>query len=198
MFNFYVHDLSESSTGECLQFVDDTTLYRHCEAKDITENAKLLEANISSLESWSKKSNLVFNTDKTKTILFSTRHMSQKHNLDNPEFYTIKSKDTIIKREVTSKVLGTKFHRSSSWKDKTATLITEGYSRLRTLKKIKRLTPFHARKMLAESLILSRINYGTVFYKNAPTYLIKCIQRLQNAAASYVLMRYSNENMSFL
>ena len=47
--------------------------------------------------------------------------------------------------------------------------------------------------MLAESIILSRINYGIVLYKNAPAYLIKCIQRLQNAAAGYVLTRYSNE-----
>ena len=54
-FNLYVHDLSESSSGECLQFADDTTLYRHCRVKDITENAILLEGNINSLESWSKK-----------------------------------------------------------------------------------------------------------------------------------------------
>ena len=65
------------------------------------------------------------------------------------------------------------------------------YSTLRTLKKSKRLTPFHVRKMLAESSILSRINYGIVFYKNA--YLIKRIQRLLNAAAGCVLMRYSSE-----
>ena len=69
--------------------------------------------------------------------------MSQKHNLDNPELYTIKSKDTIIEREVTWKVLGIKFHQNSSWKDQIASLITEGYSTLRTLKKIKRLTLFH-------------------------------------------------------
>ena len=65
------------------------------------------------------------------------------------------------------------------------------YSTLRTLKKSKRLTPFHVRKMLAESTILSRINYGIVFYKNA--YLIKRIQRVRNAAAGCVLMRYSSE-----
>ena len=61
------------------------------------------------------------------------------------------------------------------------------------MKKIKRLTPFHVRKMLSESLILSIINYGIVLYKNAPAYLIKRLQRLQNVAASYVLTRYSNE-----
>ena len=118
--------------------------------------------------------------------------MSQKHNLDNPELYTIKSKNTIIKREVTWKVLGIKFHQNSSWNDQITTLIAAGYSTLRTLKKIKRLTPFHVRKILAESLILWRINYGIVLYRNAPAYLIKRIQRLQNAAAGYSLMRYSN------
>ena len=152
----------------------------------------MLEANISSLESWSKKSNLVCNTDKTKTILFSTLQMSQKHNLDNPELYTIKSKDTIIKKEVTWKVLGIKFHENSSCKDQITTLINEGYSTLRALKKIRPLTSLHVTpftplhrfipKLLVESLTLSRINYGRVLYKNALAYLIKRIQKLQNVA----------------
>ena len=108
LFNLYVHDLSESSTGECLQFSGGTTLYRHCKVKHMTEIARLLEANLNTLESWSKKPNLVFNTDKTKTILFSTRQISQKNNVDNTELYTIRSKDIITERVVTWKVLGKK------------------------------------------------------------------------------------------
>ena len=92
LFNFYIHDLSEGSTGKCLQFIDDTTLYRHCKAKDITENTKLLEANINSLESRSKKSNLVFNTNETKAILFLTRQMPQKHLIT--QNYTSSSRKT--------------------------------------------------------------------------------------------------------
>ena len=49
------------------------------------------------------------------------------------------------------------------------------------------------RKILAQSLILSRINYSIVLYKNAPAYLIKRLERLQNAAVGYVHMLYSNE-----
>ena len=105
----------------------------------------------------------------------------------------MKSEDIIIKRGVTWKVLGIKFHQNSSWKNQIITLITEGYSTLRTLKKIKCLTPFHVRKMLAESLILLRINYDIVLYINAPAYLMKRLQRLQNVAAGYVLMSFSNE-----
>ena len=117
--------------------------------------------------------------------------MSEKHNLDNLELYTIKSRDTIIEKAVTWKVLRIKFHQNSSWKDEITILITEGT--LKTRKKIKLLTPFDVRKTLAESIILSRINYGIVLYKSSPVYLIKRIQRLQNAAVVHVLMDYSNE-----
>ena len=138
LFNVYLHELSESSTGKCLQFSGGTTLYRHCKVKDITEIARLLVANLNTLESWSKKPNLVFNTEKTKTILFWTRQMSQNHNVDNTELYTIrskKSKYTITERVVTWKVLGKKFHQNSSWKDEIFSLIIEGYRTLKTLKK---------------------------------------------------------------
>ena len=64
---------------------------------------------------------------------------------------------------------------------------------MKTRKKIKLLTPFDVRKTLAESIILSRINYGIVLYKSSPVYLIKRIQRLQNAAVVHALMHYSNE-----
>ena len=84
------------------------------------------------------------------------------------------------------------FHQNSSWRDQITTLIIEGYNTLKTLTKIKRLTPFHVRKMPAESLILSGINYGIVLYKKAPAILIKDVKRLQNAAAGYVLMLYSS------
>ena len=89
-----------------------------------------------------------------KTILFSIRQMSQKDNLGNPALHTIKWKDTIIERELPWKVLGMQFHQNSSWRDQITTLIIEGYNTLKTLTKIKRLTPFHVRKMPAESLIL--------------------------------------------
>ena len=36
LFNLDVHDLSESLTGECLQFAHNTTLHHHCKVKDIT------------------------------------------------------------------------------------------------------------------------------------------------------------------
>ena len=66
------------------------------------------------------------------------------------------------------------------------------YGVLRVLKSFKRFTPFTTRKYLAESLVLSRINYCSVAYCKIPNYLVKRLQRVQNCAAGYILCRYAN------
>ena len=52
-----------------------------------------------------------------KTILFSIRQMSQKHNLRNPVLHTIKWKDAIIERELSWKILEMQFYENSSCED---------------------------------------------------------------------------------
>ena len=186
--------MSEHTTSECLQFADDTSLYRHCKVKNITPTPKLLESDIENLKTWSKDTNLVFNEDKTKNILFASSQMSKKHNLNDENTYTIKPGQTPNRKSRNIwKVLGVTFHQNLTWTNHGTSLITDGYSILRTLKKLKRLTPFHVRKLLASSLVLSKIDYGNVMLKNAPAYLIKRIQRLQNSTTGYVLGRYAKE-----
>ena len=105
--------------------------------------AKLLEANINSLESRSKKRNLVFNTDKTKTILFQLGRCHKNTILITQNYKPSRRKTPSLKEKLFGKVLRIKFHQNSSWKDQIAKFITKGYSPLRTLKKTNRLTPFH-------------------------------------------------------
>ena len=66
------------------------------------------------------------------------------------------------------------------------------YNILRILKTFKQFTPWNVRKSLAESLILSRINYCIVVHSQTPKYLQNRLHRLQNCAAGYVLGKYAN------
>ena len=63
---------------------------------------------------------------------------------------------------------------------------------MRILKGFKRFAPCNVRNILAESLILSRINYCIVVHSQIPKYLQNRLQRLQNCAAGYVLGKYAN------
>ena len=62
---------------------------------------------------------------------------------------------------------------------------------LRTLKTFKHFTPFKIRLSMEESLMLSRLNYSNVVFGQLPKYLQNCLQRVQNSAASYVIVRYA-------
>ena len=195
LFNLYVHDLSDNTTATCLQFADDTTIYRNCKVKNIQQTATLLEEDLSSLVSWSDETNLIFNNAKTKSMIFSTPQMSRKHKLDSDNTFTINSGNESHLERVTSwKVLGIKLQENLNWNEHINTVVSDGYSTLRTLRKIKRVTSYHIRKNLVESLILSRIDYGNVIYKNITLTQLSRLQRLQNSAAGYVIGRYAKVN----
>ena len=72
-------------------------------------------------------------------------------------------------------------------------ILISSSSSLRSLKLLKRYTPYKLRKTLAEPLILSKIDYGSVVYQNVPKFLINRLEKVQTISAGYVLNRYAKE-----
>ena len=64
---------------------------------------------------------------------------------------------------------------------------------MQSLELLKKYTPYKLRKTLAEALILSKIDYGSVVYQNIPKFLINRLQKVQTISARYVLHRYPKE-----
>ena len=59
------------------------------------------------------------------------------------------------------------------------------------LRKLKNFAPFHIRKRLVETLVLSKLDYCNVVFSAMPDYQLKRLQRVQNMCAGYVLSRYA-------
>ena len=64
------------------------------------------------------------------------------------------------------------------------------YDILRCLRKIKNFADFRLKRQLAESLVLTKLDYCDVVFYPLPDYLLKRLQKVQNAAASFVLGHY--------
>ena len=79
-------------------------------------------------------------------------------------------------------------------KDHINKTIKESYATLRTLKKLKRFTSFTTRKQLAESLLLSKLDYCNALFLNLPAYTKNQMQRVQNSIAGFVYNKYANIN----
>ena len=133
-----------------------------------------------------KNNGLVFNNDKLLSVLFTSTRTVYYRN------YLMKSNRKSIKQKPTAKLVGITFDSNVTWKEQVNILTDSTYGLLRVLKTLKRFTPFPTRKFLAESLVLSRINYYNVVYGQSLNYLVKRLQRVQNCAAGYVLGRYAN------
>ena len=78
-----------------------------------------------------------------------------------------------------------------TWKTHVNHVLSSSYGTLSVLRRLKNLAPFHVRKHLAESLVLSEVNYACSVFHLLPVFQMKRLQRLQNACAGFVTRRFA-------
>ncbi|XP_028412046.1 uncharacterized protein LOC114534775 [Dendronephthya gigantea] len=147
---------------------------------------------IRNLQLWATDSNLLLNGEKTKQMLVTSSQMSRIHDLGEivPPV-VVKGKK--LKRVKTFRLLGTWFNEHLKWSDHVKKVVSSCYGILLILRKVKNMAPQNAKKQIVESLVLSKLGYNDVVTYPLPAFLQKKIQRVQNAAASFVINQYSTE-----
>ena len=91
------------------------------------------------------------------------------------------------------KLLGVEFEEHLVWNEHITSLIASCYSALSIVKKLRNLAPYHVRKMLMETLILSKLDYSCTVFHPFPLCQLKRLQRMQNVCAGFVHGRYAKE-----
>ena len=112
LFNLYVVELSDQIISSSIQYADDTTLYRYCKVKDLLQTIKEMEKDVENLRSWSKDSNLLFNSDKLELIIF---HSNRKRNYPKNQSLLFRCSGKSIEHKVNVKLLGWTSTRRKSY-----------------------------------------------------------------------------------
>ena len=107
---------------------------------------------------WSSSNNLAFNATKTKAMLFTTNQMEKLHGFEQ-DVVELKCKDKTLENVNKHKLLGITIDKNLNWKKHIHNMTKCCYVTLNGLRKIKIYTPLPVRKQLAESLILSKLDY---------------------------------------
>ena len=168
-------------------------MLRHTKVVDLQNTIDEMQHEMNEVNAWSDEKNLCLNAKKTKVILFSTSQMSRKHNLQNA-MVEICNKEQPMERIVEVKVLGMTFNQHLTWRSHVNATTQSCYFILKSLRIFRRSADFKLRRSLAQSLILSRINYCNAVLSDAPQYLLNKLQKIQNAAARFVYGRKVDEN----
>ena len=92
----YIADLSEILSNNSAQYADGTTLYNSCKNGAIKWCAQNLEKDLNNLLQWPTNENLLLTEDKTKSILFWTSQLVQKHQLSDSNTYQIKCNEKAV------------------------------------------------------------------------------------------------------
>ena len=192
LFNLYVRTISANGKSNYLLYADDTTMLRHSKVVNLPQTINEMQHEMNKVNTWSEEKYLCLNSKKTKAILFSTPHMSKRHNLEST-VVEIRNNGEPIERIADMKVLGVRFNQHLTWRNHINATTQSCYLTLKSLRRFRRSADFKLRRSLAQSLIISRINYCNVLFSDAPQYLLKKLQKLQNAAARFVYGRHTNE-----
>jgi hypothetical protein len=130
-------------------------------------------------------------TKKTKVMLFSTTQLSRVHHLEEHSIH-LHANGVQLKQTNNTLLLGTVMQQNLKWNDDVNRKISGCYAILSVLRKLKYLAPYNIRKQLAESLVLSKLDYNDVVCDPVPDYLLKRLQRMQLAVVGFVLRKYAN------
>ena len=107
LFNLCVADMKSILNGsKCIQYADDSTIYRSCQIKNIDKCSNEIESDLNAVEVWSKDTNLIFNPCKTKVTVITPRQVAQYHQLDSSNKVNIKCHNENIERVKEYKLLG--------------------------------------------------------------------------------------------
>ena len=96
-------------------------------------------------------------------MLISTQQMIRTHSLDSMDL-ELAIFDKSLERVKMSKLLGFYLSNDLKWDEHLNQLLKSCYGTLRTLRKLKHFTDFLLRRHLAESLILSKIDYCDIVF----------------------------------
>ena len=105
-FNLCVADMASIiPNSNCIQYTDDSTLYRSCKINQKDTCIKELEKDLTSIAKWSIETNLVFNTGKTRFMLISSNQLSTRHKVKDEQLQ-ICHNNTELERVTEWKLLG--------------------------------------------------------------------------------------------
>ena len=114
LFNLYVPGMRNIIKPNICRYTDDTTCYEHFRASEMNQYVTKLEAIMSDILNYAKSKNMIFNLDKSKSMLFAAKRMYDLKNLSDPNVFNITVGDGCVERVKNWKVLGVIF--DENWK----------------------------------------------------------------------------------
>lgn len=175
LFVIFINDMPEAVKSMCLLFADDAKLFRNVNLRDDTD-IKILQTDVDSLTTWSRKWQLAFNVDKCKVLHLGRTNPYNKYKMAERYLEQVeeeKDLGVLVDNEL-------KFHKQAAVASKTAN------SRLGLIKKSFAMLDMTSLPLLYTSLVRPHLEYGNVIWGPFYSEDRKSVERIQRRATKLV------------
>ena len=165
-------------------YADDTQLYVSFSPKNVTGQDDALDAMercVEEIRCWMTRNRLMMNNDKTEFLLIGTQQQLAKVNINH-----VKVGSTNIAPTSHAKNLGVWFDSCLSMSVHITNACSASFFHLYNIRKISKYLSRECKETLIHSLVTSRLDYCNSLLYGSPAYLVKKLQRVQNAAARLI------------
>ena len=165
-------------------YADDQTLlssgFTTSQVNNVLQNEAI------AVNNWTKSNGMLINANKTKVMLAGSRH--KLHNVDlSGEKIDVVINNVSISCVNFERILGVTIDEMISWNKHIDNMCTTLSQRIGLLRRLRKLIPFHLRKILYYGLIQSTIDYCCVVWGNTSTNNIDRVYKMQKRALRVLL-----------
>ena len=179
LFVIFINDLPDvihEQTFTAL-YADDTKLHRTILS---VKDCAILQQDLTSLNTWSRESNMKFNASKCKVLTITRKKTPVNH-----EYHL---GDVNIQRVQEEKDLGVTITRNLTWDSHVMRIVLKANRMLGLLKRTCPLmTDIKVRRTLYLSLVKSQLTYATEVWSPASVNLRTILERVQRRATRWIL-----------
>jgi len=188
LFTLYLTPLNNTSSmtaGVGSHFyADDTQIYISFSADDAAASLRHLSSALQGIYEWLSANRLALNADKTEYLIVGLRQ--QKAKLLNQSLDLNFAGSSIQPSEMVRN-LGVLFDGDMSMKSHVSNLCRSSFMCIRSLRQIRSMLDFDSAKLVANALVMSKLDYCNSLLYGINAGLVNRLQRVQNTLARVVV-----------
>ncbi|CAH2095156.1 unnamed protein product [Euphydryas editha] len=184
LFTIFINSISQNLTSLYHMYADDLQIYTRSSLDNLSSAVASTNSDLATICQWSKSFGLKVNPSKSQTIVIGSPNIVSR--IDWSRISPILYDNVIIPYSSVVKNLGIFFYVNLSWVHHIKELSKKTFAAVRSLRRLQSFLPISTKTMLAQSLLLSVLDYADASYPNITEEQLNKLERLQNVAIRFV------------
>lgn len=195
LFSIFINSITTNLTSSFHLYADDVQIYRHSALSDLQATVHNLNNDLATMCEWCKNYGLMINPGKTQAIILGRQHLISK--IDWDTLPRPRVNDVLIPYSSNVKNLGLHLDSTLSWQTQLNELSRKVFAAHGSLRRLRNVLPVPSKICLAQTCLLSILDYADICYPDVTEAQLDKLDRLQNLCIRFIFRLRKYDHISF-